>query len=149
VFDSTAVDIAWGDTSANQAPDGTYTIARFTVLGNGGAYLSGRVGAANNSVSPVTFSNVYLPILGDVTGNGIVDFDDFVTVKNNFNGVNGVGDTNGNGITDFDDFVNVKNNFNNNIAAPGAALGSVVPEPASFAAISLAAIAGLARRKAR
>jgi hypothetical protein len=149
----TAVDIAWGDTGAASFTNGTSTIARLSILGNGGADLKGRVGATNNSIAPVTF-NLYLPIKGDVNGDRIVDLGDFNTwLANGGQGTLGgapllsQGDINQDGIIDLGDFNDWLANGGNQLPVSGASLGSVVPEPAS---LSLAAIAGLslaARRR--
>ncbi|NLF31884.1 MAG: hypothetical protein GX591_13475, partial [Planctomycetes bacterium] len=50
---------------------------------------------------------------GDADGNGHVDLDDFVILKNNFGGPGtwADGDFDGNGTVDLDDFVILKNNF--------------------------------------
>ena len=47
---------------------------------------------------------------GDLDGDGDVDLDDFVILKNAF-GVSAAGDCDGDGDTDLDDFVILKNNF--------------------------------------
>ena len=47
---------------------------------------------------------------GDLNGDGKVDLDDFVILKNSF-GIDDGGDCDGDGDTDLDDFVILKNNF--------------------------------------
>ena len=157
VFSSTAtptndIDVAWGDFNANGAVDGTYTIARFTVVGNGGAYLTGRVGATNNSIAPVDFTNLYMPILGDTNADGIVNAVDFTDVLNNLGNPGGVGDTNYDDTVNAIDFTNVLNNLGNDIATvplPGGTLGAVVPEPTSLGFVGVVAMGFLARRRTR
>ena len=50
------------------------------------------------------------PVAGDLDGDGDVDLDDFVILKNAF-GVGDAGDCDDDGDTDLDDFVILKNNF--------------------------------------
>jgi hypothetical protein len=147
---SNSVSVAWGDDNAagaNTTGDGSFSIGHITVTGNTGAYFSGYTAGNINLNNAQVFHNVYLPILGDTDGDGLVGFTDFVNVKNNFNGT-GLGDTNGDGVIDFNDFVNVKNNFNNSLTAPpGSALGSLVPEPTTFATLAMIGALGVIRRR--
>jgi len=148
---ATKLSIAYGDVAGDSnttaTTGGSFSIGHITVLGNTGSYFSGYVAGNVNLNQKQAFTNVYLPILGDTDGDGLVGFTDFVNVKNNFNGT-GPGDTNGDGAIDFNDFVNVKNNFNNSLTPPpGAALGSLVPEPASLATLALAGAFGFTRRR--
>lgn len=156
VFPSTAapgtvVDAAWGDTgAAGSIVDGAYTVARFTVVGSGGAYLNGRVGATNNSIAPVTFANLYLPILGDVDGDGVVGTTDIAFVKSHAGTTppaGTVGDVDFDGIVGTTDIAIVKSRAGTSLPAPGAALGSVVPEPASLSLVGALGLLALGRKR--
>jgi len=172
-----SMNIVWGDprgtTAAN--PDGSYTIAQFTIVGNTGAFIKGYFGGSlaanvaqffkpNNAtgalatqLNGVNAANggggvVYLPILGDTNRDGSVGLTDLNNVENNFGGNNPAGDTNADGSVGLADLNNVENNFGNAIvySAPpaGSGLGSVVPEP-SMLSLGLAGLAVLARRGRR
>jgi len=146
----TAVDAAWGDTGANNFAVGSATIARFTVVGTGGAYLNGRVGATNNSIAPVTFSNLYLPILGDVDGDGIVGTSDIAFVKSHAGTTppaGTIGDVDFDGIVGTGDIAIVKSRAGTSLPAPGAALGAVVPEPASLSLLGAMGLLALGRKR--
>jgi len=145
----TSVDVAWGDTDANAVTsDGTYRVARFTVSGKGGANLSGRIGATNNSIAPVTFSNLYLPILGDMNADRLVDGLDFDAWFFNLSTTNVAGDANLDGIVDGLDFDAWFFNLSNTLPAAGSSLGAVVPEPGTLSVFSAAVLGlGLRRRK--
>lgn len=86
-------------------------------------------------------------IKGDVDGNGVVEFPDFLTLSGNFNqeGDYQAGDLDCSGTVDFPDFLALSGNFGQ---TSGAAAASV-PEPASGLLLSVAALIGLAYRKRR
>jgi hypothetical protein len=144
------INVAWGDTQGGQSTVGnsTNTVARISVTGNTGAFLSGYVIGTTSGFTPTTFTNLYLPILGDTDANFSVDLQDLFNVQNNF-GLNANGDANGDGQTDLADLFAVQNSFGNALTpGPGAtALGSVVPEPASLGFLMLASTGLLARRQ--
>jgi len=146
----TAVDVAWGDTGANNFAVGTSVIARFSVLGSGGAYLNGRVGATNNSIAPVTFSNLYMPILGDVNLDGVVNNSDISIVKaaaGTSPAAGTGGDVNFDGVVNNADIAAVKSRAGTSIASPAPGLGSVVPEPTSIALIGLSGLFAFRRTR--
>ena len=74
------MNIAWGDKQGDlntTATDGSsFRTARITVVGNTGAYFSGYTAGNVNLNNAQTFTNVYLPILGDTDGDGFVDLND-------------------------------------------------------------------------
>lgn len=76
---------------------------------------------------------------GDANLNGIVNFEDFVQLSNNFNANETLwqdGNFNQDGITNFEDFVLLANNFGSMV--PNG-LAVVVPEPASWLIVALGA----------
>ncbi|NLF29302.1 MAG: hypothetical protein GX591_00275 [Planctomycetes bacterium] len=78
------------------------------------AYGTPSVGSAYSSFIKDLWDTYRWPSLpGDADGNGHVDLDDFVILKNNFGGPGtwADGDFDGNGTVDLDDFVILKNNF--------------------------------------
>jgi hypothetical protein len=158
------IDIAWGDKlgttdAGTTAADGDYRVARITVIGNTGVYFSG-YSAGNAAINtPQTFTNLYLPVAGDVNLDHIVDTTDFnIWIKNAGKSVTDpgmtqatlsqLGDINIDGIIDTSDF-NVWIKYAGNELQPpaGAALGSLVPEPATGLLLGLAGVAGLGRRR--
>jgi len=150
---STNVSVAWGDhngdTNNTATTGGSFSIGRITVLGNTGSYFSGYVAGNVNLNQKQTFTNLYLPILGDTDNNGVVDLGDLNNVRNNFGG-GGLGDTNGDGVIDLGDLNNLRNNFGNSLAPPpGSALGALVPEPTSLAVLGLLGGAFGLRRRSR
>lgn len=86
-------------------------------------------------------------LTGDLDGNGMVDFSDFLTLSGNFNLVTNRyedGDIDCGGDVGFTDFLALSGNF----GASGAAAASV-PEPATSALLSMAMLMGLAFRRKR
>jgi len=156
------VNSVWGDQSGGQStlPDGTYTVAQFTVVGSSGSFIRGYSGgsaAANtaqffpSNAPSLTLpqGTMYLPILGDSNLDGFVDLADLNNVENNLGVNTATGDTNADGLIDLADLNNVENNLGNQVTPPATAgsLGSVVPEPTSIALLGLASLSCLRRRR--
>jgi len=148
-----SISVAWGDHQGTSVPaaDGTYTVARLTVTGNTGAFLNGYSASNLNANDKQVFSNVYLPISGDVNLDGLANQLDLNAVIGKF-GTSGTyvqGDANEDGLINQLDLNLVIGNFGRGIGAPpGASLGSLVPEPAS-AFIMLGGLGLAFRRRSR
>jgi hypothetical protein len=117
------------------------------------------IGYGDNGTNSVTLR---LTLAGDATLDGSVDFNDFLTLQNNFGKPNtrfDQGDFNYDGWTDFNDFLLLQNHFGQSIGtgvallsaeqvaavtAFGAALP--VPEPLGVTVIGLAGVAACRRR---
>jgi len=158
------LNIVWGDQAgvqATTATDGTvtYKVAQFTIVGNTGGYIRGYSGGSNAANTAQFFGSnaplqtlpqgtMYIPILGDTDADGAVGLQDLFNVRNNF-GLNANGDADGNNVTDLADLFAVRNNFGNGVTppAPGAALGSVVPEPTFLGLAGAGSLALIRRRR--
>ena len=81
------------------------------ILPDGFTANSATMGLVNNIITPA-------PCPGDITGNGMVDLDDFIILAGNFGSGPGMtpqqGDLNGDGFVDLDDFIILAGNFGNN-----------------------------------
>jgi hypothetical protein len=84
--------------------------------------------------------------MGDIDGNGTVDFDDFVVLANNFGNAvadHTFGDIDCDGTVQFSDFVVLSANFGSTVG--GAAS---VPEPSSLGLLGFSVLClGLLRRR--
>ncbi|MEM7682152.1 MAG: family 16 glycosylhydrolase [Planctomycetota bacterium] len=93
----------------------------------------------------VYIDDVRLFLVGDTNGDGAVDLLDFDALSQNFGGLGtlGGGDFNEDGVVDLLDFDLLSGNFG--VGSPA----TLVPEPASLAAVSLACFLSRRRRAAR
>jgi len=158
-----ALNLAWGDKLGNDAgtvitQPGSYKIATLTVVGNTGGFLNGYLAGNANINTAQFFTNVRLPIAGDTNSDGAVDGTDFnVWFANLGNHDNPgdpndhtlfAGDMNQDGQVDGTDFNIWFGNLGNHLEpAPGAALGSVVPEPMSLSLLAMGGLGFLSRRR--
>jgi len=152
------LNISWGDKRGNDVgttnADGTYRVARLTVVGNTGANIQG-YNAGTASVNTPQKYSVYLPMAGDTNHDGVVASDDFDAWFTHFGNVGSnlhyLGDNNQDGVVASDDFDVWFLNFGHVAptapALPGASLGTLVPEPTSLALLSLAGLAVAGRRR--
>jgi hypothetical protein len=148
---STSASVAWGDVNGNTntTGDGSFSIGRITIKGNTGAYLNGYVAGNINLNNAQIFHNVYIPILGDINGDGVVNQTDLNVVTQNFLSTTAPqADFNDDGVVNQTDLNAITQDFLNNLAAPpGAALGSLVPEPTSMALLAGASLMLVKRRR--
>jgi hypothetical protein len=160
---NTVMNIQWGDhrSGISNQGDGTYKIARITIVGAGnntGGFLNGYVEGTANAFTKIPFTNVYLPIAGDVNGDRTVGLTDLNVVKGHL-GASGnlaFGDIDGDGIVGLSDLNIVKGNLGLSISLPpappgeaaGPSLGQTVPEPSSMLLI-VGSLFGLNIRRRR
>lgn len=148
---STNVSVAWGDHNGdtNTTADGSFSIGHITIKGNTGTYLNGyAAGNANMNLRQI-FTNVYIPILGDINGDGVVNQTDLNVVTQNFLSTTAPqADFNDDGVVNQTDLNAITQDFLNNLAPPpGAALGTLVPEPTSMALLMGASLMLVKRRR--
>jgi hypothetical protein len=86
-------------------------------------------------------------VVGDVNGDGIVDYQDLGIMAGNWNMTSGadlsMGDLNGDGAVDYQDLGIMAGNWNYGVTATG----TVVPEPATMGLLAIGGIAALIRRR--
>lgn len=146
-YNSTANAFLLGQINFTTTGYGTSTIALQASnlkIVRGGTDLTSAYtyGTANITVSQ---------LVGDTDGNGKVELQDLLNVKNFFGTGTGTppiaNDTNGDGFVNLQDLLNVKNFFGTGNGSGGG--DSAVPEPASFALMGFAGLALLAVRAKR
>jgi len=153
VQSSTNVSVAWGDhngdTNTTATTGGSFSIGHITIKGNTGAYLNGYVAGNVNLNQKQIFTNVYIPILGDINADGVVNQTDLNVVTQNFLSTTAPqADFNDDGVTNQTDLNAITQDFLNNLAPPpGSALGSLVPEPTSMAVLMGASLMLVKRRR--
>jgi hypothetical protein len=98
------------------------------------------------SDSSIDLTN-YLALEGDADGDKTVDFDDFLTVIENYGQTGNwlIGDFDGDAVVLFPDFLLLAQNFGQTATAPAQS----VPEPSTSPLIALCGIAILGRRRQR
>ncbi len=139
--------------------DPVSTVQSILASGNGNNFQSGQIRTtnapnANNAIGYVDANSQVLiryASRGDANLDGVVNALDFNAVATNFGGSSKVwsqGDFNYDGSVNTLDFVSLASNFGTVLPAsvPAPVLGTLVPEPASFA---LAAVGLLAMRRRR
>jgi hypothetical protein len=86
-------------------------------------------------------------VVGDVNGDGIVDYQDLGIMAGNWNMTSGadlsMGDLNGDGAVDYQDLGIMAGNWNYGVTITG----TVVPEPATMGLLAIGGIAALIRRR--
>jgi hypothetical protein len=120
-------------------------------VGNTGAYLNGYSAGNINANNAQLFSNLYLPIRGDINADHVVDQSDLTVIVGHWQQTNvgyANGDLNLDGIVDQTDLTQIVGSWQNVMPPPaGASLGSLVPEPGSLGLLVLAGAASLRRRR--
>jgi|GEM_PF-2992272 len=115
------------------AIDGNFALVRSTSETQTNVYaisLAGLLPSTSNTVSAATRQS-----LGDLDGDGVIAFPDFLVLSDNFGStVEGVafGDLNGSGAVEFGDFLIFSDNYEREFAA------ATVPEPESFSLFAFA-----------
>jgi hypothetical protein len=155
VLGTTKMDAAWGNAPA--ATTGTATVARLTFLNSfdGSIQINGRMGVANNVISPqdVYFGYGFRPAAvvasnnADANADGRVDTRDFNVVAGHFGQMGSLPVSSGNFNADL-----MVNSLDLNVLLAqygthpsGAPLGASVPEPTSLALLAAASL--LLKRK--
>jgi len=150
-----SLSVAWGDQRGDDpgttAANGSYRVARLTVVGNTGAFLNGYVAGTSGNTAQI-FHNIYLPILGDVNLDGLTNQLDLNTVIGSFGGPGNYaqGDLTGDGLINQLDLNQVIGGFGNGIGTPppGSALGALVPEP-TMLGLAVCGVFGMCFRRGR
>ena len=115
--------------------------------GGGGVSVGLPIVAMPHIELPLTCVVPQPEIVGDLDGNGTVEFADFLTLAANFGlevETYAEGDTNCNGVVDFDDFLRMGNNFGG--STPREAVANV-PEPHCISWLLVTLMLGRFRRR--
>ena len=157
------------------SPGVSKTVESLTLPGDDFLYAAGSTsegrGVALNDAGEVVYRAVFtdqsqaivrtrIPVAGDATFDGLVNFSDFEILFNHFGqlGDRSDGDFNSDGMVDFADFQLLERNFGRAPAgqSPGVSPGDLaaleafagsVPEPGAAATLALTALCGLRRRR--
>jgi subtilisin family serine protease len=98
------------------------------------------------------FTGYSAATMGDTDGDHDVDIIDYSNLIAQFGGPPGAdsADFNGNGRVDLEDFVILRENFGTGVlSAPDAELGATTPEPATFSLLAFGGMAMIRRRRTR
>jgi len=163
------INVTWGQFAAQVNPDGTYTVARLTVLGkSAGTVNAGHLtGTQHLNAAPpdVPYAAMVIPLNGDFNGDGFTNGGDITAFKSAltndaayhaafpaaypvtafYGDFNNDGFFNGGDISGFKAILSAAGTPLN--ASELAQLGSLVPEPASMGLIGAAVLAMASRRR--
>jgi hypothetical protein len=100
------------------------------------------------------FSDPFVTLPGDYSGDGFVDQADYELWRSNFGDTTSlIADGNADGIVDAGDYTMWRNNVGRTwlglASGAGSTLGAAVPEPGMMVTIAVAAILGIIRRRRR
>jgi len=158
------LDITWGDQQAvaGNAPNGTYGVARFTTEGISAGRVVGHIGGTAHNFTDQTFS-FEIPVPFDFNHDGFGDASDLpdaqLLIAGNYDAYVAkyptadpnyflyVGDLNGDGFVDASDIPQYQFVIAGGGPAGVAALGALVPEPATLSALCVGALALASRRR--
>lgn len=126
-----------------------------TVDGNAASLLTPTVKPSNlvyqssQMVMPRDWLRSLVPASGDANFDGQVNFNDLITVSQNYGqlGTWSSGDFTGDGVTNFEDLVSLSQNYKGDAAQFAMVRSMLVPEPASL--LATLAMASLLRRRRR
>jgi cytochrome c peroxidase len=106
----------------------------------------------NSFLTSSLFSDPFVTLSGDYTGDGVVDQADYDLWRSNFGDTSSlVADGNGDGVVDSGDYIVWRNNLGHTwqdlATGAGALTGAAVPEPATIVLLTFGLLLGLAPRR--